>query len=211
MATAQLTTSALPALDFKPCDCQAKLPSRACRFCLDFRWLKRCPDCTGIGLLYKPARAGAQPRGERCGRCAGLGWTPCPKKEIPQAEAEVRALLAAEAGEAEEELTFVLPPVPGSPSQTVVARTKKSRRAQIRRSQAKPQRKTLGQPDIRAERPQNPLEAVALFEPRDNSADPLAAETATEAQEAIPAQAVAPGSFAPDDLPPGLPPSLPPA
>src|ERR1700684_4122886 len=91
-------------LDYKPCGCPGALAGRACRFCGSTRWMKRCKDCLGLGTLTKtPRQSNAAARVERCGRCSGAGWTPCPTREIPEAEAQQSQVEIMHAGNAPED------------------------------------------------------------------------------------------------------------
>ena len=163
-------------LDYKPCGCPGALAGRACRFCGSTKWMKRCKDCLGLGTLTKsPRQSNAAARVERCGRCSGAGWTPCPTREIPEAE----AFFSNEA---------IPAPAPESMHERTEHRISQ-RRAQIKQSRKQPKRKVLGQTMITAERP-NPVEAIELFKPEDV---PAPAETTDPAE-------VSPASFAPTDL-----------
>lgn len=83
---------------YRRCSCDipgapnTKIAGRACRFCLEQKWTKCCVSCFGLGTLHKQARTGGQDRTERCGKCMGIGWIPCPRVEIPLAEEEERAI-----------------------------------------------------------------------------------------------------------------------
>jgi hypothetical protein len=93
LATSSTSTEELP-LDYKPCGCLgiiAPLSNRGCHRCFSSHWLKRCVDCLGLGTLTKALRqTNSHPRVERCGRCMGTGWVPCPLREVQQAEASTR-------------------------------------------------------------------------------------------------------------------------
>lgn len=93
---------------YRRCACKTgsiagKLPGRACPRCWEQGWTKCCVTCFGLGTLHKQTREGAQPRTERCGKCMGTGWIPCPKFEIPAAEQEEKAVLAGVGEIAEED------------------------------------------------------------------------------------------------------------
>jgi hypothetical protein len=133
-----------PSAIYKFCGCLAKQPGRACARCWDFRWLKSCADCLGLGTLNKSSRPGAQDRMERCGRCMGQGWTPCPKREISDAERQ-EARRKAEAEEEEFDQTLGLTPgasAAGAATETPVARSP-ARRSVLRRNQSRRKPKPL--------------------------------------------------------------------
>lgn len=79
---------------FMHCTCLGALPGRGCMHCSGTKWMKRCHNCNGSGILFKNTRRGAEPRSERCGRCMGIGWTsamPRDREEIAAYEATLEA------------------------------------------------------------------------------------------------------------------------
>ena len=143
-------TPPAPAAIYKFCGCLAKSPGRACLRCWDFHWLKSCPDCLGVGTLNKSTRLGAQDRTERCGRCMGQGWQPCPKREIPLAEQQ-EARRKAEREEEEFDAALGLQPAAGAGPTAAAGATQvetsasrsSTRRSVLKRNQSRRKPKPL--------------------------------------------------------------------
>jgi|SRR5882762_2782953 len=84
-----------PQLGYKRCLCLGVLPGRACPMCFGTKWLKKCHECNGAGVIFKNARNGQEPRPERCGFCMAKGWLgakPADKPAIAEQESGIRAV-----------------------------------------------------------------------------------------------------------------------
>jgi hypothetical protein len=201
MPTAALLETAELPLDYKICGCRTMLPGRGCAHCFSSHWLKRCKDCYGLGTLEKAARqTNSSPRVERCGRCSGTGWVPCPLREVPLAEARQEA--------EEEEIQGI-----GTGEPAAAAAEDYAQLAVPIRRRGRPAGKTKPKlkPKQTRRRPQNPLEALAMERPEDTpeSAKAAAAEARMRTREDLkgkeeedqPQQDTL-AAFSPDDLPP---------
>lgn len=159
-------------LDYKLCGCKgiiAPMSNRGCHRCFSSHWLKRCVDCLGLGTLTKALRqTNSHPRVERCGRCMGTGWVPCPLREVAEAEAAMREPEIVEVPEYVE---------PQARVETLVHRTP-ARKQKL--AESKQRRKPGPQPGFKKRRE----EALAQAK----SQPSLAPET-------VEPQEVAPGSF----------------
>lgn len=147
-------TAMLP--QYKRCLCLGIQAGRACPICSSTKWLKRCQDCAGSGLLDRSTRVGGAPRTDRCGFCLGRGWVgakPADRGAIHEQETGVVAVRQ----QAERKLASVLEP----PRQRRTAAAKKSVKS------AKPAQKRKGrQPSaksmaILAERTGQPVASSA--------------------------------------------------
>lgn len=84
-----------PQLSYKRCLCLGVLPGRACPMCFGTKWLKKCHECNGAGVIFKNSRNGQEPRPERCGFCMAKGWLgakPADKPMIAEQESGIRAV-----------------------------------------------------------------------------------------------------------------------
>lgn len=176
---AHATTSVLaqPLLGYKPCGCLgviSPLSNRGCHRCFSSHWLKQCQDCSGSGTLTKAQRqTNSQPRLERCGRCMGTGWVPCPQKEVQQAEAACREPEVVEVPEFVEEQASVETPAHRTPS----------RKAKL--AESKQRRKPGPQPGFKKRREEEAAAAKAKSQPSlaPETVEPQAeAETEAEAE-----------------------------
>jgi hypothetical protein len=80
---------------FRRCSCIGVMPGRACTLCNNTKWMKRCPNCYGVGAVFQNSRSSYEPRKDRCGFCMGRGWIAARREEVAAATSAVPAAKGA--------------------------------------------------------------------------------------------------------------------